>query len=45
MPEYNIYALNYAGRLKSSGAFLMWLKDWDEEVKRSFYFKLNQAPG
>lgn len=38
MPKYNIYALNFAGRLKSSGAFLMWLKDWDKVVERSYYF-------
>jgi len=44
MPKYKIYALNYAGRLKSSGAFLMWLKDWDKEAERSFYFWCLKSP-
>ena len=35
--EYNIYALNYAGPLKSSGAFIMWNKDWDKIVERNYY--------
>jgi hypothetical protein len=30
--EYKIYALNYAGPLKSSGAFIMWNKDWDKII-------------
>jgi len=37
MPNYEIYALKYAGPFSSSGAFLMWLKDWEETVKRNYY--------
>ena len=37
MPNYEIYALKYAGPFFSSGAFLMWLKDWEETVKRNYY--------
>lgn len=35
--EYKIYALKYAGPLKSSGAFIMWNKDWDKTVERNYY--------
>lgn len=35
--EYKIYALKYAGPLKSSGAFIMWNKDWDKVVDRNYY--------
>lgn len=38
MPEYEIYALKYAGPFTSSGAFLMWRKDWDKQVQRNYYF-------
>ncbi len=38
MAEYEIYALKYAGPFTSSGAFLMWRKDWDKTVKRNYYF-------
>ena len=37
MSPYNIYALNYAGPLTSSGAFLMWMKDWDKVCERGYY--------
>jgi glyoxylase-like metal-dependent hydrolase (beta-lactamase superfamily II) len=37
MPNYEIYALKYAGPFFSSGAFLMWLKGWEETVKRNYY--------
>ncbi|NIO03728.1 MAG: MBL fold metallo-hydrolase [Proteobacteria bacterium] len=37
MPEYEIYALKYAGPLRSSGAFLMWLRDWDTVEERNYY--------
>jgi len=36
--RHNIYALKYAGPFTSSGAFLMWLKNWDKTVKRNYYF-------
>lgn len=38
MVEYEIYAIKYAGPFTSSGAFLMWLKDWEKVVKRNYYF-------
>ena len=38
MPEYEIYALKYAGPFTSSGAFLMWRKDWEKVVQRNYYF-------
>ncbi len=34
---YQIYALRYAGPLSSSGAFVLWLRDWDKEVLRNYY--------
>ena len=34
---HHIYALKYAGPFTSSGAFLMWLKDWDKTVMRHYY--------
>jgi len=34
---YEIYALKYAGPFTSSGAFLMWLKDWDKIEERNYY--------
>jgi len=37
MTHHNIYALKYAGPFTSSGAFLMWLKDWDKTVMRHYY--------
>jgi glyoxylase-like metal-dependent hydrolase (beta-lactamase superfamily II) len=37
MSEYEIYALKYAGPFISSGAFLMWLKDWERTEKRNYY--------
>jgi len=30
MHEYEIYALKYAGPFPSSGAFLMWLREWEK---------------
>ena len=38
MAEYEIYALKYAGPFTSSGAFLMWKKDWEKQVQRNYYF-------
>ncbi len=35
--EYKIYALKYAGPLKSLGAFIMWNMDWDKVVDRNYY--------
>lgn len=38
MTEYEIYALKYAGPFTSSGAFLMWFKEWDRIAQRNYYF-------
>jgi glyoxylase-like metal-dependent hydrolase (beta-lactamase superfamily II) len=35
---YNIYALKFAGPITGSGAFVMWMKDWDKEIERNYYF-------
>jgi glyoxylase-like metal-dependent hydrolase (beta-lactamase superfamily II) len=37
-PEYQILALQYAGPAVSSGAFLLWLRDWDKTEERNYYF-------
>ena len=37
MAVYQIYAIKYAGPLTSSGAFLMWHKDWEIISKRNYY--------
>ncbi len=37
MPQYEIYAIKFAGPITSSGAFVMWMKDWNEVVKRNYY--------
>ncbi len=37
MAEYEIYALKYAGPLESSGAFLLWLREWERIAKRNYY--------
>jgi glyoxylase-like metal-dependent hydrolase (beta-lactamase superfamily II) len=37
MRKYEVYAIKYAGPFTSSGAFLMWLKDWEKVEKRNYY--------
>jgi glyoxylase-like metal-dependent hydrolase (beta-lactamase superfamily II) len=37
MDCYEVYALKYAGPFTSSGAFLMWLKDWEKIETRNYY--------
>ncbi|HSR12722.1 MAG TPA: N-acyl homoserine lactonase family protein [Thermodesulfobacteriota bacterium] len=37
METYSIYAIKYAGPFTSSGAFLMWRKEWDKTVERCYY--------
>ena len=37
MTEYEIYAVKYAGPFMSSGAFLMWHRDWDKIEERNYY--------
>ena len=39
MTEYEVYALKYAGPLKSFGAFLMWFKEWERVVERNYYMQ------
>jgi len=36
-PEYEIYALKYAGPLTSSGALLLWLREWETTETRYYY--------
>ena len=38
MPDYEIYALKYAGPLVRTGAHLMWYQDWDKIEKIYYYF-------
>lgn len=38
MEPYRIYALRYAGPEESSRALLMWNRDWDQRVRRAYYF-------
>lgn len=38
MSLYEIYAVKFAGPFSSSGAFLMWMKDWEEVCERNYYF-------
>jgi len=38
MEKYEIYALKYAGPFTSSGALLMWFKEWEKTVERNYYF-------
>lgn len=37
MNEYEIYALKCAGPISSSGAFVMWLQDWEKTASRNYY--------
>jgi glyoxylase-like metal-dependent hydrolase (beta-lactamase superfamily II) len=37
MAEYEILAVKYAGPFTSSGAFLLWRKDWEKQVQRNYY--------
>ncbi|MGA3175111.1 MAG: N-acyl homoserine lactonase family protein [Syntrophorhabdales bacterium] len=36
-PNYEIYALKYAGPFKSRLAMLLWNEGWDEEIERNYY--------
>ncbi len=45
MPEHQIYAVKYAGPFTSSGALLMWLKDWEKVVKRNYYIWYLEGTG
>ena len=37
MPQYEIYALKYAGPFVRSGAHLMWYRDWETLEKINYY--------
>ena len=37
MAEYEIYALKFAGPVTSSGALIMWVKNWETVEKRNYY--------
>ncbi len=34
---WEVYALKWAGPLKSPGAVLMWNQDWDQQVERAYF--------
>ena len=38
MSHYEIYAVKFSGPFSSSGAFVMWMKDWEAVVERNYYF-------
>ena len=44
MSVYEIYALKFAGPFTSSGAFLMWMKDWEKISERNYYFWCLKSP-
>jgi glyoxylase-like metal-dependent hydrolase (beta-lactamase superfamily II) len=37
MPQYEIYALKYAGPFTRTGAHLMWYRDWDKIEQINYY--------
>ena len=40
MPDYEIYALKYAGPSVRTGVHLMWYQDWDKIEKINYYLNL-----
>lgn len=44
MPDYEIYAVKYAGPFTSSGAMLMWLQDWEITMERAYYIWCLKSP-
>ena len=38
MSIYKVFALKFAGPFTSSGALLMWMKDWEKVCERNYYF-------
>jgi glyoxylase-like metal-dependent hydrolase (beta-lactamase superfamily II) len=44
-PVYEIYALKYAGPLKSKLAMLLWMEGWDEEIERNYYIWVIKGQG
>lgn len=37
-PNYEVYALKYAGPFTSKLAMVLWMQGWDEEIERNYYF-------
>ena len=35
---YEIYALKYSGPLTGSGAFILWMREWEKTVERAYFF-------
>ncbi len=44
-PVYEIYALKFAGPLKSKLAMLLWMEGWDEEIERNYYIWVIRGQG
>lgn len=42
--HYEIYALKFSGPFSSSGAFVMWMKDWETVCERNYYFWCLKSP-
>jgi glyoxylase-like metal-dependent hydrolase (beta-lactamase superfamily II) len=43
LPLYHIYAVKYAGPLKSSMAMVLWNTDWEKTVERNYYLWVIQG--
>lgn len=43
LPIYNIYAVKYAGPLKSSVAMVVWNTDWEKTIERNYYLWVIQG--
>lgn len=44
MSQYEIFAVKFAGPFTSSGALLMWMKDWEKVCERNYYFWCLKSP-
>ena len=44
MSCYEIYAVKFSGPFLSSGAFVMWMKDWETVCERNYYFWCLKSP-
>ena len=36
--KYEIYAIKYAGPFTSSGAFILWMREWEKTLERFYFF-------
>ncbi len=43
LPLYKIYAVKYAGPLKSSMAMVLWNTDWEKTIERNYYLWVIQG--